>query len=180
MPTVNVPTAMEFAYNPYHQIGIDWAQVLYGFNIRAEFAANITEDLKGDDGAIYNPHLAWALGFDRDLFWGINLNLQCNETIRLMNDKITSPFDIEADTDMTSTQIIAALTKTFLKGELELRVAAFWEIEAKDFMIIPSLTWTKDAVSVVLSGGIFGGDEKGQFGQYHDNSFVKVALKYSF
>jgi hypothetical protein len=45
---------------------------------------------------------------------------------------------------------------------------------------MPSLTWTKDAVSVELSGGIFGGEADGQFGQYRDNGFVKAALKYTF
>jgi hypothetical protein len=198
--TVSVPSAVDFVYNPYHQIGIDWAQVLFGFNIRAEFAANITEDLDGDDPSVYNPNLAWSFGFDRNLFWGINLNIQANQTIRLMHDKITDktilgmipeallalidipdrPLDIEAGSDMTSTQIIAALSKTFLRGELEIRAAVFWEIEAKDFMIIPSIIWTREAVAVELSGGIFGGDEDGQFGQYRDNSFVKVGLKYSF
>jgi hypothetical protein len=198
--SLSIPMAIDFVYNPYHQIGIDWAQVLFGFNVRAEFAANITYDFAGDDGSIYNPHLVWSLGFDRDLVWGINLNIQCNETIRLMNDKITNdtlfkkmisiplpldipgmpPLDIEGGTDMTSTQIIAALTKSFFKDELTLRAAIFWEIEAKDFMFIPSLVWTKDALSVELSAGIFGGDEGGQFGQYWNNSFVKAVLTYSF
>ena len=174
------PHSVDILYNPYHQIGIDCALVLLGFNIRAEFAANITGDLDGDNGAVYNPHLAWSFGFDRDLFLGINLNVQCNETIRLMDDKITSPYDIEAPTDMISTQIIAALSKTFFKGQLELRAAVFWEVEVGDYMLIPSLILTKDAVSVELSGGIFGGDKDGQFGQYHNNSFVKTVLTYSF
>jgi hypothetical protein len=207
--SVPVPSGVEFVYNPYHQIGIDWAQVLFGFNIRAEFAANITEDLAGDDPAIYNPHLSWSLGFDRDLVWGINLNIQCNETIRLMHDKISKdtpvdkilaeipgqfhsfipagtfdipvrPLDIEAGTDMTSTQIIAVLTKSFFRDKLEARIAVFWEIEASDCMLIPSLVWTNNAVSVELSGGFFVGDEGGQFGQYWKNSFVKTVLTYSF
>jgi hypothetical protein len=104
-----------------------------------------------------------------------------------MNDKIDNkmqldmiPSDVEGGTDMTATQIIAALSKRFLKDQLALRVAAFWEIEAKDFMLIPSLIWTKDAVSVELSAGIFGGDEGGQFGQYWKNSFVKTVLTYKF
>jgi hypothetical protein len=184
---ISIPTAIDFVYNPYHQIGIDWAQVLFGLNMRAEFAANITEDLEGDDGAIYNPHLAWAFGFDRDLVWGINLNIQCNETIRLLNDKISNEtlfgmmlLDIEADTDMTSTQIIAVLTKSFFRDKLEARIAVFWEIEAKDSMLIPSLIWTNNAVSVELSGGFFVGDTDGQFGQYWKNSFVKTVLTYSF
>jgi hypothetical protein len=182
-----MPTAVDFVYNPYHHIGIDWAQVLFGLNFRAEFAANITGDLKGDDGSVYNPNLAWSLGFDRDLVWGINLNIQCNETIRLMNDKKSNdklfnmiPLDIEGGTDMTSTQIIAALSRTFFRDQLELRVAVFWEVEARDYMLIPSLVWKKDAVSIELSGGIFGGDRDGQFGQYWDNRFVKAVLKYSF
>jgi len=185
--TLNPPT-IEFLYNPYHQIGIDWAQVLFGFNIRAEFAANITEDLSGDDPSVYNPHLAWSFGFDRNLFWGINLNLQCNQTIRLLDNMILFDqiptmnmyWDLEAGSDMTATQIIASLSKLFLRDQLEARATVFWEIEARDFMIVPSLVWTKDAISVELSGGIFAGDSNGQFGQYKDNKFVKVGMSYNF
>jgi hypothetical protein len=181
-PGFPLPAAVTFVYNPYHQIGVDWAQVLFGFNIRAEAAANITEDLSGDDGAVYNPHLAWSFGFDRDLLLGVNLNIQANETITLLRNKIADNalFDIEADTDITSTQIIAALSKTFFRDELEARAAVIWEPEARDFLLMPSLTWTKDAVSVELSGGIFGGDDEGQFGQYRDNNFVKAVLTYTF
>jgi hypothetical protein len=175
------PTSVTFAYNPYHQIGVDWAQVLSGFNIRAEIAANITSDLDSDDNNGYNPHLAWSFGFDRDLFWGVNLNVQVNETIALRHHKTSGhPLDIEADTDPTATQIIAALSKTFFRNELEARAAVIGEPEAGDFLITPSLVWTKDAVSVELSGGIFGGDKTGQFGQYRDNTFVKTVLTYTF
>jgi hypothetical protein len=180
-PPSSLPSAANFNYNPYHQIGVDWAQVLFGFNIRAEAAANITEDLDGDDGAVYNPHLAWSFGFDRELFWGVNLNIQANETIILSHSKIAdNPLDIETDSGITSTQIIAALSKTFLRDELEARAAVIWEPEAGDFMIAPSLVWTKDAVSIELSGGIFGGDKEGPFGQYRDNGFVKTVLTYTF
>jgi hypothetical protein len=182
-PPSPLPSAVDFAYNPYHQIGADWAQVLFGLNVRAELAANITGDWDGDDGAVYNPHLAWSFGFDRDLLWGINLNIQANETVTLLHNKIADNslgIDIEADTDPTATQIIAALTKTFFRDELEARVAVIWEPEAGDFLLTPSLVWTKDAVSIELSGGIFGGDKEGQFGQYRDNGFVKTVLTYAF
>jgi len=182
---------LNYAYNPYHQIGVDWAQILYGFNIRAELAANITYDSKGDDGSIYNPALLWSLGFDRDLIAGINLNFQCNESIRLMNDKIgnktltdgaitTTIIDTEAGTNMTSTQIITAVTKKFFRDELETRIAVMWGIEDKDFLFIPSITWTRDTISIEFSAGIFGGDREGQFGQFKDNSFLRAALTYSF
>ncbi|MHB9291960.1 hypothetical protein Holit_01048 [Hollandina sp. SP2] len=169
-----------FAYNPYHQVGADWAQVIAGFNLRAEFAANITEDLDGDDGGVYNPSLAWSFGFDRDLFWSINLNLQCNETIRLFDGKISDPQDIEAGSDITSTQITAALSKKFLRDELELKAACLWEVESGACVIMPSLVLTKNDMTVDLSTGIFAGSDEGQFGQFHDNSFVKVGIKYTF
>jgi hypothetical protein len=191
IPTVDTTIDLHYAYNPYHQIGIDWAQVLFGFNIRAEFAVNITNDSKGDDPAVYNPALLWSFGFDRDLFAGINLNLQCNESIRLMDDKIGNKtitdgattmtiVDTETDTKMTSTQIITAISKKFFRDALETRVAVMWGIEDKDFLLIPSIIWTRDTLSLELSAGIFGGSKEGQFGQYKDNSFIKAALTYSF
>ncbi|MDR2659580.1 MAG: hypothetical protein LBC27_06275 [Spirochaetaceae bacterium] len=169
-------------YNAYHQIGVDYAQVLAGFNLRAELAANITDDIEGDNGSVYNPHLLWSLGFDRDIVWGVNLNLQCNETIRLLYDKINENpmLDMEADADASSTRITAALSKKVLQDEFELRFAAIWQIESRDFFLTPALIWIRDAVKVELSGGIFGGDEEGDFGQYHKNNFIKVELTYTF
>jgi hypothetical protein len=179
---VPVPASVDILYNPYHQIGLDYARVIAGFNVRAEFAANITEDSAGDDGSVYNSALAWSLGFDRDLLWGVNLNFQCNETARLRHDKIASNplLDIEADTDVTTTQLTAVLSKKILRDELELRLAAVCEIEESDYIIMPALVWTKDAVEAEFSAGFFGGDKKGQFGQYHKNSFIKAVLTYSF
>ncbi|MDR1507444.1 MAG: hypothetical protein LBI67_10130, partial [Treponema sp.] len=165
----------------YHQIGVDYARVIAGFNVRAEFAANITEDLSGDDGGIYNPHLAWSLGFDRDL-QGVNLNLQCNETIRLFDNKVNGDplLDVEGGSDITATRITAIVSKKFFREELEARVAVMWGMEDRDFLIMPACIWTRDGVSVELSGGIFGGGKGGQFGQFRDNSFVKAALSYRF
>jgi hypothetical protein len=193
-PPLDISAAINLDYNPYHQIGVDWAQILFGFNIRAEFAVNITYDFEGDNPSVYNPSLLWSFGFDRDLIAGINLNFQCNESIRLMNDKIKNdklsfpipmnidlpPRDIEADTNVTSTQIIAAISKKFFRDALETRIAVMWGIEDNDFLLIPSIIWTKDTISLELSAGIFGGNEEGQFGQYKDNSFLKAALTYSF
>jgi hypothetical protein len=190
--TFNPPSPIpevNLLYNPYHQIGFDYAQVLFGFNIRAELAANITEDLKGDDGSVYNPSLAWSLGFDRDIAWGINLNLQVNESIRLLHDKLgsddfmsvmTGNFDIEGGSPLTATRLNAAVSRKFLRDELELRTAVAWGIEDGDCLIMPALMWTKNVIRFALSGGFFTGNEEGQFGQYWKNSFVKAALTYSF
>jgi hypothetical protein len=172
----------DILYNRYHQIGIDYAQVLAGFNVRSEAAILLTDDLKGDKGDVYNPQAAWSLGFARDLFLGINLNLQATEATRLWHDKIGDDplLDIEAGKDVTSTRLTMILSRKFLRDEFEIKTTGLWGIEDKDFLILPSIAWTKNDVTLELSGGFFGGDEKGELGQYDDNHFIKAALSYSF
>ena len=169
-------------YNRYHQIGLDYAQVLFGFNIRGEFAVNLTEDLKGNDGSVRNPFLAWSLGFDRDLFWGVNANMQCNETIRLLNDKVgTDPaLDCEAGTEITSTRFTMQLSKRFLKDELECKVITIWGVEDSDCYIIPAIVWNIKDLTAELAAGVFAGKDSGELGQYRENSFIKIGLAYSF
>jgi len=169
-------------YNRYHQLGVDYAQVLFGFNVRAEFAVHLTEDLKGSDGTVRNPFIGWSLGFDRDLFWGINANIQCNETIRLLDGKVGSNpvLDCEADTKITSTRFTMHFSKRFFRDELETKTIVIWDVENNDCYIIPGLAWTVRDLTVDLSAGVFAGDESGDLGQYWENSFVKVGVKYSF
>jgi len=196
IPTrIDVDLNVNFLYNPYQQIGFDYAQVLFGFNVRAEVAANITKDLKGNDGSVYNPSLAWSFGFDRALFLGINFNLQVNESIRLMHKKLGRKldstdltgamsgnfnYDIEGGSPLTATRMTATVSKKFLRDQLELRTAFIWGIEDEDFAFLPALIWTKDAIRIAFSGGFFAGDSEGQLGQYKDNRFLKISLAYMF
>jgi hypothetical protein len=169
------------AYNRYHQIGLDYAQVLSGFNVRAEFAANITEDLEGGKGELYNPFLAWSFGFDRDVL-GFTLNLQVNESIRLMDDKVNGnpALDTEADTPFTATTLTAQISRKFLQDKLELKFTHIWNIETLDIYYIPALTYTPGDISAEISGGVFGGKSGGDFSQYREKGFVRTALSYSF
>ena len=169
-------------YNNYHQIGVDFAQVIAGFNLRAEAGANITSDLDGDDGTVENPAIVWSLGFDRDLFLGLNLNLQGTGRVRLFHNRIGSSIfqDCEAGSDLTSTRITGIISRKFLRDELELKLTGLWGIEDKDFLLMPAIGWSRNDVSVELSAGFFGGDEKGELGQYRDNAFARLSLSYSF
>jgi hypothetical protein len=172
----------QIKYNRYHQLGIDYAQVLFGFNLRAEFAVHLTEDLKGDDGSVRNPFIGWSLGFDRDLFWGISANIQCNETVRLLDGKVGSNpvLDCEADAKLTSTRFTMHFSKKFFRDELETKAIVIWDVENMDCYVIPGLVWSVRDLTVELSAGIFAGDTSGDLGQYWENSFVKVGVKYSF
>jgi hypothetical protein len=173
--------AME--YNSYHQIGVDHARVIAGFNTRAEAALNLTEDLEGDRPDIYNPSVAWSLGFDRDIIAGVNVNLQVVETIRLFHDKVgasLTAIDTEAEKDLTATRLTLILSKKFFRDKLELRAAGLWDIEETGFMVMPGLIYSSNDVSVELHCGFFGGEKDGELGQYRDNHFVKTTLTYSF
>jgi hypothetical protein len=169
-------------YNRYHQIGVDFGRVVAGFNIRAEFAANLTEDFGGSDGGVYNPHLAWSFGFDRDLFWNINANIQAAETIILLHNRTGGNplLDIEAEKDMTATRITARLAKPFFRDEFEIAIAALWGLEDMDCLVMPGITWTKGDLKAELSGGFFAGPAEGQFGQYRDNNFIRGRITYTF
>jgi hypothetical protein len=173
---------LQIKYTRYHQIGIDYAQVLLGFNLRAEAAINITEDINGDDGSFQNPFLAWSFGFDRNLFWGINANIQCNETVRLLDDKVgeNPVLDSQADTDVTSTRISMRVSKSFFRDKFENSIMCIWDVENSDFFIIPSIAWTEGNMTTKLSAGIFTGKENGELGQYWENTFIKFALSFMF
>jgi hypothetical protein len=173
---------INIGYNSYHHIGVDFARVIAGLNMRAEAGANITGDTDGKDGAVYNPSIVWSLGFDRDLFWAVNLNLQGTGSVRLFNDQLgdNAIVDMEAGKDLSSTRITAKLSRKFFRDELEIKTVSLWGIEDGDFLVMPGIVWSRDDLSVELSAGFFGGDRGGELGQYRNNQFVKALLTYSF
>jgi hypothetical protein len=132
---------------------------------------------------VYNPALVWSLGFDRDIpVVKINVNLQVNENIVLLHDKLGSDplFDVEAGKKPASTRLILRLSRTFFRDELELQATGIWGIEDQDCYIMPGIVWTKGDVVLEVSGGIFAGNKEGELGQYRDNYYVKTLLSYSF
>jgi hypothetical protein len=175
------PEAIHIAYNRYHQIGADAARVVAGFNLRAEAAVNLTEDLDGDDGEVYNPAVLWSIGFDRDVVLGVNLNAQAAGSVRLMNDGVEDSLgDTEAFTDPTHTTVTVKLTKKFLRDTLELSCAALWGIEDRDWLAMPSVVWAIGDAELEVFAGFFGGDDEGDLGQYGENDYLGISLSYAF
>lgn len=175
------PSAVKVGYDRYHQVGVDWATVLGGFNVRSEVAVNLTSDLAGDDGAVANSSALWLLGFDRDLFAGINLNAQGSGSVRFMHSKLgEAPDDCEGGSDLSRTRLMARLSKKVFKDEIELSLTGLWGVEDADFLAMPELEWTKEALTVGLRAGFFGGKKEGNLGQYRGNNYVTLSMKYAF
>jgi hypothetical protein len=168
-------------YNRYHQIGADYARVIAGFNVRTELAAHITSDLAGEAGWVRNPFIGWSAGFDRDLVWRINVNLQCNETIRLCRDKNNNPaIDFEGDAPPTFTRLTLILSRKFLRDNLELKFTGIFDPEDRGLYLIPSVALTFGEVAADFSAGIFAGRDGGELSQYRNNGYIKTALTYTF
>jgi len=171
----------QLSYNRYHQIALDGATVLGGFNLRAEGGANVTDDLGGDKPDVYNPALVFSLGFDRDTLWGINLNLQYHGSYRLMNDKVGPyPFDIEANTPALWTRVTAVLSQSLFNDLFSWKLTGLWGVQDQDYLIMPRLAWKVADAELALEGGIFGGASSGQLGWYGNNDYIKVSLDYTF
>jgi hypothetical protein len=168
------------SYNRYQQAGADFAAVLAGFNLRGELAANLTEDLDGDDPLVYNPGLAFSLGVDHALPAGLSLNLQYAGTYRLKDEGIASAYDVEYGTDAFSSNLTAVLSESLFKDALKLEATVLWEIGDKDFLVLPSATYAMGDAELKLAAGIFGGDGDGPLGQYADSSYVKASIGCKF
>ncbi len=168
------------SYDRYHQAGADFAAVALGFNLRAELAANLTEDIKGSDPAVYNPELAFSAGFDRGLFGGLSLNLQYAGTYRLMDDAIDSAYDVEAGSGALSTRLTAVLSRSFLKDDLELKLTGIWGVQDRDCLVMPSVTYKLGEAELELAARLFAGAPDGELGQYAQASYAEAGLKYKF
>jgi len=188
LPVVSLnPTAViannykaKVAYNRYHNVGLDTAFVVAGFNTRLEIGANITEDALGDKPDVYNPTLLWAAGFDRDLFAGINLNVQARSSIRLFNDKTGGTYDIEKDKKLTQTTMAVRLSQKLFKDTFEWEMAGLVGFEQEDFALAPALKFSIGDARLELNGRIFGGKDSGDMGQFWRQSYGQVLIGYSF
>lgn len=170
-------------YNRYHHIGADYEAMFGQFTVQAEFAANISADLKGNNPDIYNPSLAWNLGILYALPKNINLRLQAAETVRLLNSGINQDklsLDTEKGSPITDTRLLFSISQTLVRGSLEWKLNALVGIEDADFMINPELSWLIGTIDFDLGLGFFGGKKSGKLGRYPNNHFIKMSIGYEF
>lgn len=171
----------EVSYDRYHQLGLDCAAVVAGFNLRAEAALNLTEDLEGDDPEVHNPTTAWSVGFDRDLFAAVNLNLQYNGNLRLSDGGVgDEAYDIEDGSDALSSKLTAKLSQKLFKDKVEWKVICQYGLEDQDYYLLPSLAFAVGDATIEAGAGFFGGEEDGDLGQFDDCDYGRVTLSYRF
>lgn len=173
--------AFSIEYNPYHQIGFDYAAALGPVNLRLEAAANITYDIKGTKPNVYNPSLAWNVGLDYTTPIGLSLNLCAAENIKLWHKNIgTESGDTEAVSKPTETKIMLLLSQPLLRSSLNLNLRTIINVESCTFFLAPSVDFTFATLRFDMQAGFFFGKQNGGFSRFKNNSYIGLSIGYAF
>ncbi len=171
-------------YDFLQVFGIEAAKTFGAYNFRAEAAYNLTKDVAGDDPKVHNNSLAWVFGFDRDLpVSELNFNLQTQGKFILNHDEIKDSGDTESGTYNTDNKLVLNISDNLAHGKLKPEVSAIYGFEHFDLIIMPKVTWyVSDGLEFSASGMYMQSfiESRSEFGNWHNNSFVQIAAKYTF
>lgn len=167
--------------------GIEAAKTFGAYNFRAEAAYNLTKDVAGDDPKVHNNSFAWVFGFDRDLpVSELNFNLQTQGKYIINHDEIDdskNSIDTEKSTYKTDNKLVLNISDNLAHGKLKPEVSAIYGFEHFDLIIMPKVTWyVSDGLEFSASGMYMQSfiESRSEFGNWHNNSFVQIAAKYTF
>ena len=173
------------AYDKKQTFGLEMSSIIWHFNVRGEFAYNLTDDTDGTDPWVHNNSIAWLGGFDIDLpFWNANLNVQETGTFVLHGDecdKNTSDVDYNK-TAYTNNKIVANITTSFLNDKIAPEVTVMYGIERGDLVVMPKLAFKPDQNLTLTASGMYihCADENSEFYAWRENSFVSLGAAYQF
>lgn len=171
-------------YDFLQVFGVEAAKTFGAYNFRAEAAYNLTQDVAGDNPRIHNNSVAWVFGFDRDLpISELNFNLQTQGKFILNHDEIKDSGDTESGTYKTDNKLVLNISDNLAHGKLKPEVSAIYGFEHFDLIIMPKVTWyVSDGLEFSASGMYMQSfiESRSEFGNWHNNSFVQIAAKYTF
>ena len=179
------------AYDKKQTFGLEASSIIWHFNVRGEFAYNLTDDTKGTDPWVHNNSIGWLGGFDIDLpFWNANLNVQEIGTFVMKGDecdKNKANVKYGADVDYcangyTNNKIAANFTASFMNDKIAPEVTVMYGVENKDLVVMPKLSYKPDQNLTLTVSGLFinCGDTNSEFKAWENNSFVSVGASYRF
>jgi hypothetical protein len=177
-------TDFNLSYDRLQVFGIDSATVMGRFNLRAEGAYYLTEDIEGTDPGVHNNSLQWLGGFDTDLPYNeLNLNVQIIGSYVLNNEEIASSSDMDYNSAQSylNNKVVLQLSDSYKHEKLKPSLAVIWGIERQDLIVMPKLEYQiKDGFKVTALSALFACDDEGEFAAYQNNDFIQVKASYSF
>ena len=173
------------AYDQKQTFGLEASSVIWHFNVRGEFAYNLTADTDGTDPWVHNNSIAWLGGFDIDLpFWNANLNIQETGTLILNGDECDKK---AADVDYnkkgyTNNKVVGNITTSFFNDKLAPEVTVMYGIERGDLVVMPKLAFKPDQNLTLTASGMIikAADEDSEFYNWRKNSFASLTASYQF
>ena len=179
------------AYDKKQTFGVEASSIIWHFNVRGEFAYNLTDDTKGTDPWVHNNSMAWLAGFDIDLpFWNANLNVQEIGTYVMKGDECDkNKANVNYGTDVdycangyTNNKIAANFTASFMNDKIASEVTVMYGVENKDLVVLPKLSYKPDQNLTLTVSGLFinCGDTNSEFKAWENNSFVSLGASYKF
>ena len=173
------------AYDKKQTFGLEASSVIWHFNVRGEFAYNLTDDFDGTNPWVHNNSIAWLGGFDIDLpFWNANLNVQEIGSYVFHGDECDkNTLDVDYGLNgYTNNKIVCNITTSFLNDKLAPEVTVMYGIENKDLVVMPKLAFKPDQNLTFTASGMYiwcGGDNS-EFKSWEKNSFVSLSASYKF
>ena len=173
------------AYDRKQTFGLEMSSIIWHFNVRGEFAYNLTDDTDGTDPWVHNNSIAWLGGFDIDLpFWNANLNVQETGSFILNGDECDkNTMDVDYNkTGYTNNKIVANVTTSFLNDKVAPEVTVMYGIERGDLVVMPKLAFKPDQNLTLTASGMYihCADEDSEFYAWRKNSFVSLGANYQF
>lgn len=173
------------AYDRKQTFGLEMSSIIWHFNVRGEFAYNLTDDTDGTDPWVHNNSIAWLGGFDIDLpFWNANLNVQETGSFILNGDECNkNTMDVDYNkTGYTNNKIVANVTTSFLNDKVAPEVTVMYGIERGDLVVMPKLAFKPDQNLTLTASGMYihCADEDSEFYPWRKNSFVSIGANYQF
>ena len=173
------------AYDKKQTFGLEMSSIIWHFNVRGEFAYNLTDDMDGSDPWVHNNSIAWLGGFDIDLpFWNANLNVQETGSFILNGDECDkNTMDVDYNKKgYSNNKVVANVTTSFLNDKVAPEVTVMYGIERGDLVVMPKLAFKPDQNLTLTASGMYihCADEDSEFYSWRENSFVSVGAKYQF
>ena len=177
------------AYDKKQTFGLEASSIIWHFNVRGEFAYNLTDDTDGTDPWVHNNSIAWLGGFDIDLpFWNANLNVQETGTFILHGSDCDANLDsglLDVDyaaNGYSNNKLVCNFTTSFMNDKIAPEVTVLYGFENKDLVVMPKLSFKADQNLTLAASGmyIWCGNDNSEFKSWEKNSFVNLSAEYKF
>ncbi len=174
---------VSISYDRVNTFGIEASTAVWGFDTWLEGAYNLTSDYNGNDPLIHNNSIQYLFGIDRNIpIHNLYANLQLIGSYILANDKIkVGDIQYNSEDKYSLNTITWSVSDTFFEETLKIKLEGAYEFEYKDFMLRPKIQLNPtDNLSVGFSYTSFYGDDNTNLGQFKNNNFAELNIKYTF